>query len=253
MTTAILFELVKLARSLLGRLVTVLLVVAVPAMASGFVAAAEVGGSSQIAVKVRPLIHGVGWDALTSAAGQMMSVAMLLGAGFVVSWVFGREFSDGAIDTLVLGRPSRAGLASAKLVAVLAWASAVAVASAAVTLGFGALLPPAQGAPWLGLGRAVVGAVLAALLAVPFAVVATAARSALAGVGAVIGVIVLTQIVTVIGVGAWFPFAAPSLWLGMGGPEVSVSPGQLVLVVPVAAAGWAATALWWQQAELTSG
>ena len=117
--TAILAELVKLGRSAIGRLVTVLLAVAVPAMAAGFVAAAESGGSSQVAVKVRPLVHGVGWDALTGTTGQVTSIAMLLGVGFVVSWTFGREFSDGAIETLLMTRPSRAVLASAKLIAVL--------------------------------------------------------------------------------------------------------------------------------------
>ena len=252
MTTAILAELVKLGRSVIGRLVTVLLAVAVPAMAAGFVAAAEYGGSSQVAVKVRPMVHGVGWDALTSATGQVTSIATLLGVGFVVSWTFGREFSDGAIETLVMARPSRAALASAKLAAVIAWASATAMVSAAVMLGLGALLGLTAGTPWPGLGRAIVGAVLMALLAAAVRVVATIGRSALAGVGAVIGVIVVTQILTVIGAGPWFPYAAPSLWLGMGGPDVSVSAAQLLLVLPVAAAGWAATALWWQHAELTS-
>jgi ABC-2 type transport system permease protein len=250
-TTAFLAELVKLTRSTIGRLVTVLLVGAVPAMAAGFVAAAESGGSSQIAIKVRPLVQGVGWDALTSTTGQVMSISMLLGVGFVVSWSFGREFSEGAIETLLMSRPSRAALASAKLAAVLSWAVLTAVASAAVALGLGTLLGLTPGQPWLGLSRAVVGAVLMALLGLPFAVVATLGRSALAGVGAVIGVIVVTQLLTVIGAGPWFPYAAPSLWLGMGGPEVTVSPGQLLLVLPLVAAGWATTALYWQWAELT--
>jgi ABC-2 type transport system permease protein len=74
----------------------------------------------------------------------------------------------------------------------------------------------------------------------------------LAGVGAVIGVIVVTQLLTVVGVGGWFPYAEPRLWLRMGGPAMSATPIQLVLVIPVAVAGWAATSLWWQQAELTS-
>ena len=252
MSTAILAELVKLARSAIGRLVTVLLAVAVPAMAAGFVAAAESGGSSQIALKVRPLVHGVGWDALTSTTGQVASIAMLLGVGFVVSWIFGREFSDGAIETLLMTRPSRAVLASAKLIAVLAWAMTTAVASTAVMLGLGALLGLTTGTPWPGVGRMLVGAVLTALLALPFALVATIGRSALAGVGAVIGVIVITQILTVIGVGPWFPYAAPSMWLGMGGPDLTASTAQLLLVLPLAAAGWAATALWWQYAELAS-
>jgi ABC-2 type transport system permease protein len=221
-------------------------------MAAGFVAAAESGGSSQVALKVRPLVHGTGWDALTSTTGQVTSIAMLLGVGFVVSWTFGREFSDGTIETLLMSQPSRAALASAKLIAVLAWASTTAVASTAVTLGLGALLRLDTGTPWPGLGRTLVGAGLTALLALPFALVATIARSALAGVGAVIGIIVATQILTVIGVGPWFPYAAPSLWLGMGGPELTATVGQLLLVLPLAAVGWAATALWWQHAELTS-
>ena len=50
-----------------------------------------------------------------------------------------------------------------------------------------------------------------------------------------------------------FPYAAPNLWLGMGGPDLSASPAQLLLVVLVAAAGWAATGLWWQEAELAGG
>jgi ABC-2 type transport system permease protein len=252
MNTAILAELVKLTRSTTGRLVTVLLAVAVPAMAAGFVAAAESGGSSQVALKVRPLVHGQGWDALTSTTGQVTSMAMLLGVGFVVSWTFGREFSDGAIETLLMTRPSRAALASATLIAVLGWASATAVASTALMLGLGTLLRLTAGTPWPGLGRTLIGAELTTLLALPFALVATIGRSALAGVGAVIGVIVVTQILTVIGVGPWFPYAAPSLWLGMGGPDLTASAGQLLLVLPLAAAGWAATVLWWQHAELTS-
>ncbi len=252
MNTAILAEMVKLSRSATGRLVTVLLAVAVPTMAAGFVAAADFGGSSQVALKVRPLVHGAGWDALTSTTGQVSSIAMLLGVGFVISWTFGREFSDGTIETLLMTRPSRAALASAKLIAVLAWALATVVASTAVMLGLGAVLGLTTGTPWPGLGRMLVGAVLTALLALPFALVATIGRSALAGVGAVIGIIVVTQISTVSGVGPWFPYAAPSLWLGMGGPDLTASPGQLLLVLPLAAAGWTATAFWWQYAELTS-
>jgi ABC-2 type transport system permease protein len=139
-----------------------------------------------------------------------------------------------------------------KLIAVLVWASTTAVGCAAVMLGLGGLLGLAGATPWPGLDRALVGMALTALLALPFALVATIGRSALGGVGAVIGVIVVTQILTVVGTGPWFPYAAPSLWLGMGGPDVTVSTAQLLLVLPVAAAGWAATALWWRYAELAS-
>lgn len=91
-------------------------------------------------------------------------------------------------------RPSRAVLASAQLIAVLAWASTSAVASTAVMLGLGALLGLSTGTPGPGLARVLVGALLTALLALPFALAATIGRSALAGVGTVIGIIVVTQI-----------------------------------------------------------
>ena len=52
-----------------------------------------------------------------------------------------------------------------------------------------------------------------------------------------VALVVLTQIVTAIGVGAWFPYAAPALWMGLGGaPAASqVSIIQLLLPLPVAA------------------
>lgn len=52
-----------------------------PAMGAGFVAAAKSGGSSQVVLKVRPLVHGEGWDALTSTTGQVTSIVTLLGVG----------------------------------------------------------------------------------------------------------------------------------------------------------------------------
>ena len=76
--TALAAESTKLARSPTGRLVAALLAVAVPVMAAGLVAAAERGGSSQLALKVRPLVQGSGWEALAGVTGQVLSISMLL-------------------------------------------------------------------------------------------------------------------------------------------------------------------------------
>jgi ABC-2 type transport system permease protein len=64
-------------------------------------------------------------------------------------------------------------------------------------------------------------------------------------------VVVVTQIVTAIGAGAWFPYAAPALWMGMGGAAAAsqVSTIQLLLPLPVAALAVVATLSWWQRAE----
>jgi hypothetical protein len=64
-------------------------------------------------------------------------------------------------------------------------------------------------------------------------------------------IVVVTQIVTAIGVGAWFPFAAPALWMGLGGVAAAsqVSTIQLLLPLPVAALAVLATLRWWRRAE----
>ena len=54
------------------------------------------------------------------------------------------------------------------------------------------------------------------------------------------------------GAGAWFPWAAPGLWSGMGGDELasSVTAVQLALPVAVGVLGLWATAAWWRRAEV---
>lgn len=58
---------------------------------------------------------------------------------------------------------------------------------------------------------------------------------------------IVTQLLIVIGAGGWFPYAAPSLWMGMGGvaAAVHVAALQLILALAVAAVAVAATILWW--------
>jgi ABC-2 type transport system permease protein len=53
------------------------------------------------------------------------------------------------------------------------------------------------------------------------------------------------------GGGAWFPYAAPALWMGMGGQAAAseVSVIQLLVPLPVAAIAIVATLSWWRHAE----
>ena len=86
-------------------------------------------------------------------------------------------------------------------------------------------------------------------LALPFAAVATATRSALATVGALIGVVALTQVVVLVGAGAWFPFAVPSLWTGTGGPGAAaeIGGGALALTAAVAPAAAVLVVAQWRR------
>ena len=81
---------------------------------------------------------------------------------------------------------------------------------------------------------------------------ASGAAGRLPGIGVLLGIVIVTQVLAVVGVGGWFPYAAPGMWSGMGGDEVaaSVTALQLLLALPVGAAGVGAALWWWGRAEV---
>ncbi|HEX7805937.1 MAG TPA: ABC transporter permease [Cellulomonas sp.] len=256
MRAALAVELLKMRRSRVVAVASALMVVLMPFLAAGFMAAYIAGGDSQLAAKVSTMINGSAWSDYLGLMAQLLSVGAFLGVGFVVSWVFGREYSDGTIGSLYALPVGRDRIAWAKGLLVLGWGCAASVLAAVVAVPIGLVIGLDGPAGIDDIARAVAMpvtvAVLTTLLALPLALVASAGRGYLPAVGALIGVVVLTQIVTVAGAGAWFPWAAPGLWSGMGGDELasSVTAVQLALPVAVGVLGLWATAAWWRRAEV---
>lgn len=247
-------ESLKLRRSTVARTAAGTLVLGSCAIAAGFTAVGLGGGDGQMALKVRPMLQGTGWEAYLGMLAQLLSVATLLAVGIVVAWSVGREFTDGTIASLQALPTPPAAIASAKLATVMLGAGMCALAAVGLALPLG--LAIGLGVPDLSAARGAAGALavalLMSLLTLPLAWVASARRGYLPAVGALLGIVVVTQIATVAGAGAWFPWAAPGLWAGMGGQAAAaaVTPVQLLLAVPVGAIGAAATVRWWSTAEL---
>ncbi len=208
----------------------------------------------ELAAKLGPLVAEGGWAGYLSASAQVSAVAGLLGFGMVLAWQFGREFSDGTVTGLFAIPVQRRTLAAAKLLVYLCWAwvvsSGLILALLIGGIGFGLGLPGSE--IWPLLGRQYGLALLTAGLAIPAAWAATLGRGLLAGIGAIIGVIVLAQVAVFTGFGSWFPFSAPGLWAATAGTDSHsvVNPWQLVLVVPVAAAFAGLTAGSWHRLQV---
>ncbi|GAA1388212.1 ABC transporter permease [Catellatospora chokoriensis] len=212
----------------------VLLICGVAALAAATTAAAA-GGNEQLAAKLGPLAAEGGWPAMLNVATQVTAAAGLLAFGVGLSWMFGREFTDGTITGL-FGLPvTRPTIAAAKLIVFLLWACvASAGLTAAVALAAVAVTRQAPSpADWAGLGRLLALALMTAALAAPAAWAATVGRGLLPAIAAVVGLMAVTQIVVVAGAdGGWFPPTAPALWALLPG---TVTPAQLMLaaVFPV--------------------
>ncbi|WP_250444669.1 ABC transporter permease [Actinotalea sp. C106] len=254
MRAALAVEALKLRRATAPRVAGLAVVLGVPAVTTGFIAAAEAAPTSQLALKVAPMLVGDGWVAQLSMVGQILSVAVLLSAGVVAAWVYGREHVDGTIGGLYAVPVRRRDVAVAKALVLLAWGVLVLLATLAVSLAAGAALGQGglDSAATAALARAVLVGLLTLLLALPVGTAAHLLRGYLPGIGVLLAVVVVTQVVTVAGAGAWFPYAAPGTWAGMGGPELAeaVLPVQLALPVPVALGGVMLAAWWSERAEV---
>lgn len=236
----------KAARVVVGT--TVLLIAGVTILSAVTTEAAR-SGNAQILAKLGPIAAQGGWTGLLNGVNQITAAAGLLAFGVVLSWMFGREFTEGTITGL-FGLPvTRPTIALAKLVIYLLWTVVVAVllttATATVGAAFGLGLP--DSAAWVGLARLLGLTLMTATLAIPAAWAASLGRGLLPGIATTIGLIAVAQIMVVAGTGGWFPFAAPALWSIM---PATVTGAQLTLVAVVPIAFGVLTLSTWRGLQL---
>lgn len=231
---------------------SVLLVVGVTAIATATTIAAA-GGNEQLAAKLGPVAARGGWTGLLAVADQVTAAAAVGAFGIGLSWLYGREFSEGTITGLFALPVSRPSIALAKLAVYLLWTIAAAgVLTVTIAVAAGAAfrdLPDTSG--WAGLGRLLALTVMSALPALPAAWAATLGRGLLPGVAISAVLMVAGQLIVGAGdAGSWFPFAAPALWAIKPG---STSAVQLAITGLVAAAVGALTLLSWHRLQLDRG
>lgn len=209
--------------------ITVMLVAGVTAIAFGMLLAAA-SGEEQVIAKLGPLAGLDGWPALVGIVVQVTAAGGLGAFGIALSWMFGREFSDGTIAALFALPVSRPTIALAKLGVYGIWAGAVAmlltlvVAALGLAMGFG--WPDAAGLDELA--RVPALAVFTALIAVPAAWASTAWRGLLPGIALTIAILVVAQVLAVADLGAWVPIVVPALWA----IEPASQPAAALLTVP---------------------
>ncbi|WP_114558196.1 ABC transporter permease [Desertihabitans aurantiacus] len=253
MSPAYAVEALKLRRSRVVLVATLALVLLPAAMARAFLAAAERGGDNPADLKAAAVLPGVGWTGYLGGLVQIYATAGLLGVGIVVGWCFGREYADRTVVSLYASATPRDRIASAKLVLLTLWATAVGLTAVLVAglLGLATGLGVPDDGDLRTAARLSVLAVLSGMLALPVAAAASVGRGYLPAVGGLLVLVVLAQMATVAGAGGWWPWSVPAVWAM--GPEAGmpvVATGRLLLVPAVALAGAVGTVQWWRHAEV---
>lgn len=189
------------------------------------------------------------WPAYVNILGQMIAVGGIIVFGFTVSWIFGREFSDRTIKNLLALPYGRTVIVLAKFTLSFMVNSLFVIYILLIGFLFGFLLDlPGWHAMVAeqGLFKLAITSILTILLMIPVAFFATIGRGYLAPIGFIIVILVLSQLLTAIGFGHYIPWAFPAIISGMAGESaVTLSIGQLVIIIFTICLGIGATIMSW--------
>lgn len=192
------------------------------------------------------------WPAYLNILAQMVSVGGILIFGFIVSWVFGREFTDRTVKDLLSLPYSRTLTVLAKFVASGLACLLLAFLAVSVSLLIGWWMGLPGGSFQLfadGLFVLFIVTVFTISLSTPVAFVASYGQGYLAPLGFVVLLVVASQLVAATGLGEYFPWSIPAIYSGVAETEMSLGGLPIVLIIATSLAGLLATLLWWVKAD----
>jgi ABC-2 type transport system permease protein len=189
------------------------------------------------------------WPAYLNLYGQMVAIGGFFLFILVISWVFGREFVDGTLKDVLAVPVSRASILLAKYITVALWSTGITFIIYIAGLLMGALIRlPGGSISVLLQGSAALLATscLVFLVVAPFALFASLGRGYLLPIGVAVLTLMMTNLVMILGLGEYFPFAVPGLY-AQG--KSTLAPVSYWIVFVTCLLGMLATYLWWKYAD----
>ncbi len=172
----------------------------------------------------------------------------LIGVGFVVSWVFGREYSDRTIKDILALPISRTNIILSKFIVIVIWSLILALTYLLTGLLIGWLLDLSDwSSAILGqfLWRYSVTTVLTILLITPVSFFASYSKGIILPIGLAVLTLILANFTGMVGLGPYFPWAIPGIYAVTGGVQLI----SYIIIVTTFIVGYIATFLWWNKAD----
>lgn len=211
--------------------------------------------ASGFALKIRAMNFEANWKSYLSLLNQAVGVGGIMLFGFVASWIFGREYSDGTAKDLLSLPTSRTKILNAKFILYVLWCLMLALSNLFIAFILGTILHlPSIDTSLLTqlLSDYFITTALTVIIGVPIAFFALWGKGYLASLGFVTLTLVFSQVIAAIGYGSYFPWSIPGLYSGAGGEYKKLlnnySYGILLLT---SIAGYLATITYWNNADQT--
>lgn len=194
------------------------------------------------------------WNSYLGLLSQAVGVGGVLIFGFVASWLFGREYSDGTAKDLLALPISRAKILNAKFMYYIIWCIALAVSNLVLGLLIGSVLqlPGWDSGVFLNnLQVYFATTAMIILLNAPIAFFALYGKGFMTPLGMVAILLVLSQIIGALGFGNYFPWAVPGIYSGSGGADLKADLNfySYLIIVLTSIAGYFSTILWWKHSD----
>lgn len=209
--------------------------------------------ASLLNAKVEAMGFEANWHSYLGILTQAMGVGGVLIFGFVASWLFGREYSDGTAKDLLALPVSRTRILNAKFAVYAGWCLALALSNLLIGLGIGSLLQ----LPGLASQEVLVllqdyflTTLLTILLGTPIALFALWGKGYLAPLGFVALTLVFAQVIAATGYGNYFPWSIPGLFSGAGGEyKELLNTGSYTVLGLTSLLGYALSVGYWNYAD----
>lgn len=189
------------------------------------------------------------WQTYLGLFGQIVGVGGFFFFVMAISWIFGREFTDGTLKDMLAVPVQRSSILLAKFIVMVIWSAAITLAIVVIGLGMGAIIRLPGGSLGVMLHGSAVAAVAACLciaVVLPFALFASAGRGYLLSLGIAVLALITANLVVIVGWGEYFPWAIPMLY-AQG--KSYTGPISYSIVLLTGLAGMVGTYLWWKYSD----
>jgi ABC-2 type transport system permease protein len=188
------------------------------------------------------------WPSYLGLLAQIVAAGGFLLFILIISWVFGREFTDRTLKDMLAVPVQRSSILLAKFLLVALWSAALTLIIFIVGLVMGAIIQLPQGSISVVLqGSALVAitACLAIVVVLPFALLASVGRGYLLPIGVAILTLMMANVVMIAGWAEYYPWAVPALYA----QGSNLTPVSYWIVILTGLAGMIGTYLWWKFAD----
>ncbi len=192
---------------------------------------------------------GTDWPTYLGLFGELIGAGGFILFILVISWAFGREFTDGTLKDLLAVPVQRASIVLAKFIVVVIWSTGLTLVIFVAGLVMGAIIQLPGGSLsvfFQGSLTLLITAGLAIAVMLPFAFFASVGRGYLLPIGAAALALMLANVVQLAGWGEYFPFGVPALF-AQG--KSALPPASFWIVGLTGLVGMLATYLWWKYAD----